>query len=67
VVYDPLDASDIIRHLTASVEGNEVVLPLSVLGVTIEHSLNDVDSVAAALNTKYGKLLKSVPVSSIVL
>lgn len=58
VVYDPLDASAIVDYLT---NDESISAASSVLGVTIDVPLNDVDQVLATLNAKHNKLLKSIP------
>ena len=62
VVYDPLDASAIVSNLAS---GESSVLKSSILGATFDIPLNDVDQVLPSLNSKYGKLLKSIPVKII--
>ena len=59
VVYDPLDASAIISNLAS---GESPVLKSSILGATFDIPLSDVGQVLPSLNSKYGKLLKSIPV-----
>ena len=59
VVYDPLDASAIISTLAS---GESPVVKSSILGATLDIPLSDVDQVLPSLNSKYGKLLKSIPV-----
>jgi len=61
VVYDPLDASAIVAFLDRG--ESPVAAQTSVLGVPLDVSLSDVDQVLSALNTKHGKLLKSIPVT----
>merc|ERR1711998_165738 len=58
VVYDPLDASAIISFLT---KDESISVASSILGVNIDVPLSDVDQVLAALNSKHGKILKSIP------
>lgn len=59
VVYDPLDASAIVSFLA---NGESAAAKSSVLGVTLDVPLDDVEQVMVALNMKHSKLLKSIPV-----
>lgn len=59
VVYDPLDASAIVSFLSS---GESAVAKSSVLGVSLDVPLSDVDQVLATLNAKHSKILKSIPV-----
>lgn len=55
VIYDPLDAAEIVRKFTSLPIGESLGLSKPAEKLSVE------------LDTKYGKLLKSVPVSKIII